>query len=207
MEGMPMPGGGPPWPVAAVSFLGMWLAMMAAMMLPSLLPALWRYRQALGGTSATRRTWLTVVVGLGYLSVWTALGAVVFPVSVGLAAVEMPAIAAGVVVIGAGALQLTGWKAHHLACFRVMPPRGQMVSAEPGASWRHGIRLGIHCSASCAGLTAALLAVGMTNVQAMVAVTAAITVERLAPAGERVARGIGVAVVAIGSLMLASAVR
>ena len=41
---------------------------------------------------------------------------------------------------------------------------------------------------------------------AMAVVTAAITAERLAPAGERVARAIGFAGVGIGSLLVARAV-
>jgi predicted metal-binding membrane protein len=44
------------------------------------------------------------------------------------------------------------------------------------------------------------------NLGAMIAVTAAITVERLAPAGERVARAIGAVAVAAGPFLIARAV-
>jgi hypothetical protein len=44
------------------------------------------------------------------------------------------------------------------------------------------------------------------DLRAMAAVTAAITVERLAPAGERVARAIGAVVVGTGWLLIARAV-
>src|SRR5919204_5660119 len=83
MGGMPMPGGWTmsmtwmgmsPWPVAAASFLGMWVVMMMAMMLPSLVPMLWRYRQAVGTTGETRLGRLTALVGAGYFFVWTLLG-------------------------------------------------------------------------------------------------------------------------------------
>jgi len=84
MGGMPMPGGwtmsmawmrmpGQSWSGAAASFLGMWTVMMVAMMLPSLAPMLWRYRQAVGRTSARRLDRLTALVGLGYFFVWTML--------------------------------------------------------------------------------------------------------------------------------------
>jgi len=85
MGEMPMPGGwtmsmawmrmpGQTWPVAAASFLGMWVVMMVAMMLPSLVPMLWRYRQAVGRTGETRLGWLTALVGVGYFLVWTVFG-------------------------------------------------------------------------------------------------------------------------------------
>jgi predicted metal-binding membrane protein len=43
------------------------------------------------------------------------------------------------------------------------------------------------------------------DLRAMAVVTAAITVERLAPAGERVARAIGVVLVAAGLLLIVRA--
>ena len=95
------------------------------------------------------------------------------------------------VVLLAGALQFTAWKAHHLACCREAPGRGRTLPADAGTAWRHGLRLGLHCSYGCAGLTAILLVIGVMDLRAMAAVGAAITAERLAPAGERVARAIG----------------
>ena len=224
MGGMPMPGGwtmsmawmrmpGQTWPGAAASFLGMWVVMMVAMMLPSLVPMLWRYRQAVGRTGETRLGRLTALVGVGYFFVWTVLGMAAFPLGVALAAIEMrqPAlaravpIAAGVVVLIAGALQFTAWKARHLACCREAPGRGRVLPADAGTAWRHGLRLGLHCSQCCAGLMAILLVIGVMDLRAMAVVTAAITVERLAPAGERVARAIGVVAVGAGLFLIARA--
>ena len=152
MGGMPMPGGwtmsmawmrmpGQTWPGAAASFLGMWVVMMVAMMLPSLVPMLWRYRQAVGRTA--RLGWLTALVGVGYFFVWTVFGMAAFPLGVALATIEMqqPAvaravpIAVGVVVLIAGALQFTAWKAHHLVCCREAPAaavRCRRTPALPG---------------------------------------------------------------------------
>jgi predicted metal-binding membrane protein len=192
----------------------MWVAMMVAMMLPSLVPTLWRYRQAVGGACDTRLGPLTVLVGVGYFAVWTVLGMAVFPLGVALAAVEMrlPAlaravpIAVGVVVLVAGALQLTAWKAHHLACCRGKAGCARALPADAGTAWRHGVRHGVHCCYCCAGLIAILLAFGVMDLRAMAVVTAAITAERLAPAGERVARAIGVVAVGAGVLLLVRAV-
>ena len=72
---------------------------------------------------------LTAIVGVGYFFVWIVFGMVVFPLGVTLAEVEMrqPAlaravpIAVGVVVLIAGALQFSSWKARHLACCREGP--------------------------------------------------------------------------------------
>jgi predicted metal-binding membrane protein len=217
MGGMPMPGGwtmsmawmrmpGQTWPGAAASFLAMWVVMMMAMMLPSLVPVLWRYREIRLGR-------LTALVGAGYFFVWAGFGMAVFPLGIALATIEMqrPAlaravpIAAGVVVLLAGSLQFTTWKARHLAGCRVAPGRGRMLPAHAGTAWRHGLRLGLHCTCCCAGLMAILLVIGVMDLRAMALVAAAITVERLAPAGERVARAIGAVVVAAGLLLIARA--
>ena len=71
--------------------------------------------------------------------------------------------------------------AHHLASCRDVPGPGEALAADAGTAWRHGLGLGVHCVCSCANLTAILLAVGVMNVVAMVLVTIAITVERMAP--------------------------
>src|SRR5512134_1266729 len=225
MGGMEMPGGwtmsmawmrmpGQTWSSAAASFLGMWVVMMVSMMLPSLVSMLRRYRRAVGWTGETRLGRLTALVGVGYFFVWTVIGMAAFPLGVALAAVEMeePAlaravpIAVGGVVLIAGALQFTGWKARHLACCREAPGPGRTLPADAGTAWRHGLRLGLHCSRCCSGLIAILLVIGVMDLRAMAVVAAAITVERLAPAGERVARITGAVVVGAGLFLIARAV-
>ena len=221
MGGMAMPGGwtmsmawmrmpGQTWPAAAASFLGMWVVMMVAMMLPSLVPMLRRYREAVG---ETRLGWSTAVVGAGYFVVWTVSGIVAFPLGVALAAIAMrqPAVAravplaVGVVVLGAGVFQLGAWKARQLACCREAPGRGRTLPADAGTAWRHGLRLGVHCARCCAGLMAILLVVGVMDLRAMAGVAAAITAERFAPAGARVARVIGAVAVGAGVALIARA--
>jgi predicted metal-binding membrane protein len=224
MGGMPMPGGwtmsmawmrtpGQTWPGAAASFLGMWVVMMVAMMLPSLVPMLWRYRRAVGRAGDARLGWLTTFVGGGYFFVWAVCGVVVFALGVGLAAIEMqrPALAdavpgvVGVIVLVAGVLQFTAWKARQLACCRAVPGCGCTVPADVGGAWRYGLRLGLRCSYCCASLTMVLLVIGVMDLRLMAAVATATTVERLAPSGDRVARAIGVVVVGAGLLLVARA--
>jgi predicted metal-binding membrane protein len=224
MGGMPMPGGWTmsmawmrmarqTWPGAAASFLGMWIVMMVAMMLPSLVPMLRRYRQAVGNTGETRLGRMTALVAVGYFFIWTVFGLSAYPLGVALAAVEMqhPAVApavpfaVGIVVLMAGALQFTPWKACHLACCREMPARGSTLPADAGTAWRHGLRLGLHCSQCCVGLMAILLVIGVMNLRAMAFVAATITVERLMPAGERIARATGAVIVGAGLFLIVRA--
>jgi predicted metal-binding membrane protein len=191
----------------------MWVVMMVAMMLPSLIPMLSRYRHAIGRTGETRLLPLTALVGMGYFFVWAIVGMAAFPLGVVLATVEMqqPALArampigVGVVLLVAGSLQRTAWKARHLACCREAPGRGRTLPADAGTALRHGLRLGLHCCQCCAGLIAILLVIGVMDLRAMAVVTAAITVERLAPAGARVARAIGAVIVVAGLLLVARA--
>jgi predicted metal-binding membrane protein len=182
---------GQTWLGAAASFLGMWIVMMAAMMLPSLVPTLWRYSQA--GLSQ-----LTTRVGVGYFAVWTAFGMVAY--LLGLALPRATPIAVGVVVLLAGFFQFTPWKARHLACCREAP-----AGERDRTAWQHGLSLGLHCSQCCIGLMAILLVIGVMNVLAMAVVAAAITVERLAPAGERVARATGAVALGAGVFLIVRA--
>ena len=222
--GMPMPGGwamsmawmrmpGQTWPDAAASFLGMWVVMMLAMMLPSLTPMLWRFRKAVTGAGETHVGRLTALAGGGYFLVWTMFGMVVYPLGIALATVEMQQpelaravpMAVGMVVLIAGALQFTAWKTRHLACCRDLPCYGRTLTADASTAWRYGVRLGLHCGRCCAGLTAILLAVGVMDLRMMAVVASAITLERLAPAGKRVAPVIGAVAVGAGLFLIVRA--
>ena len=108
------------------------------------------------------------------------------------------------IVLFAGALQFSAWKARRLACCRELPETA--LPADAGKAWRHGLRLGIRCSACCANLTAILFAIGVMDLRAMAVVMVAITVERLAPAPLRVARIVGAVAAAGGLLLIGQAV-
>ncbi|CAJ0893172.1 hypothetical protein R20233_03718 [Ralstonia sp. LMG 32965] len=206
MSEMPMawmPMCGQTWWSFAASFVAMWMVMMAAMMLPSLLPMLRQYRGALrlaGGPSVDAQT---ASAGVGYFVVWALIGAMVFALGAALAQLEMtwPVLArvmpfaSSAVVLAAGALQFSAWKARQLARCRALP-------APERAAWRFGLRLGLRCAGSCAGLTAILLVIGVMDLRAMVAVSAAITLERLAPEGQRMVRYVGAVAIGAGLLLM-----
>ena len=86
---------------------------------------------------------LTALVGLGYFFVWTSFGIAAFPLGVALSAIEMELpelaravpMAVGVVVLIAGALQFSAWKAHHLAYCRGSPGRGCALLPDAGTAW------------------------------------------------------------------------
>lgn len=211
MTGMPMP------PAisysAAGGYLAMWMAMMVPMMTPSLVPMLSRYRRSVHGVDGIRLHGLTALAGAGYFVVWAVLGAAAWAAGAGVMAIEMRwgssarwlPVVAGVVLLAAGGVQLSTWKARRLMLCR--DASGCGCSPAPGVlgAWRHGLGSGVRCSLCCGSLMAALLAIGMTDPVAMAAVALAISAERLAPAPLRVARVAGVAVIVVGVLTIARA--
>ena len=219
--GMPMPGGwtmsmawmrmpGQTWPGAAAAFLGMWVLMMVAMMLPPLVPLLARYRRAVAAAGGHRAGWLTAMAAGGYFVVWTVFGVVVYPVGVALAAIEMEheglaryvPVASAAVVLLAGVVQCTAWKTRQLACCRA-EPLPDARAATPVAAVRHGVSLGLACVTCCANLMLVAVVMGVMDMTVMALITAAIAVERLAPAGVRPARAVGIVLIANGALLLA----
>jgi predicted metal-binding membrane protein len=224
MAEMPMPGG---WAMsmtwmlmpgqsgfdAVTSFLGMWEVMMLAMMLPSLVPMLLRYREAVQKANARRLNWLTVLVGLGYFTVWTIIGLAVFPLGIWFNAILMQhkgfslmvPFAVGVVVLGVGLLQFSNWKWYQLACCRALPFNGKTAPANAGTALKHGLHLGVQCSRCSAGLMFILLVIGMMNLWAMDIITLAISIERLAPASKHVTGTVGAISIATGFFLIARA--
>src|SRR6266542_3385407 len=124
MTGMTMPQ--QTWYGAAAGYLGMWMAMMVPMMLPSLVPMLSRYRRSVRGADGIHLHGLTALVGVGYFVIWAVLGAAAYAAGAGVMAVAMRwgmvaqwlPVAAGVVLLVAGGVQLTPWKARQLALCR-----------------------------------------------------------------------------------------
>ncbi len=206
---------GQTWAGASASFVGMWSVMMVAMMLPSLTPMLWRYFSVVEAALCdhTRASALTALMAVGYFFIWVLLGTVVFGTGVALAAIEMELpmisravpIGTAVVVLIAGALQLTAWKARRLACCGPRVALGRMLPIDTGAAWRRGLELGLRCVYCCAGPTAALLCLGMMDLRVMTVVASAITAERLAPEGQHVARAVGAVGIVAGLMSLAHA--
>jgi predicted metal-binding membrane protein len=179
------------------------VAMMVAMMLPSVAPTVWRYQRHV---RAAGRTTLFV---MGYASVWIAFGLALLAMSGGLSPTGMASAASpphapwaiGALMLGVGTVQRSRWKAKillrcHPACVAARAvPSSRMIA------WRDGLRLGVACALSCAAPMAVLLVTGLMDTRMMAVVTAAITLERVTPAGERVARATG-ALALVGGLVM-----
>lgn len=222
-QAQPMPGG---WMLQAMdmpmcgqgalggllAFAAMWLAMTVAMMLPSLAPALWRYRLLLDRAHVRYADRRVAVAAAGYFATWLVVGVVLGVLGDAAAGVmlqrpawsrAMPAVG-GAVVLLAGMAQFSAWKRRHLACCRVAFVHDDRAVYGLDA-WRDGVRLGLHCNAACANLTAVLLVFGAMDLRAMVLVTAAVTAERLARRDAWVPQGIGIALVGLGACALGQA--
>jgi predicted metal-binding membrane protein len=222
--GMPMPGGwtmsmvwmrmpGKNWRGSGGSFIAMWIVMMVAMMLPSLVPMLVDYRRSLSRRGIARCNRLTMLVTAGYFMVWTIVGLAVYPFGVVMASSAMRwlvlarlvPVTAGVVLILAGCLQLTRWKARQLERCRSAPVCNQPVSPDAWSACRHGVDLGTQCILCCFNLMLVMFVSGVMDLGAMAAVAGAITLERIAPWPPRAARIAGVAILALGAFEVAGA--
>jgi predicted metal-binding membrane protein len=186
----------------------MTVAMMVAMMLPSIAPTLWRYHRHLRAMRMPLAGQRTTLFAVGYASVWTTIGLALFAMSaelspMGMTAPTDPPFAswAGVAILCVGALQRSRWKAKQLVRCRQACLTSRAVPARVMTAWRDGCRLGVDCGLSCAAPMVVLLVAGLTDTRMMVVITAAITAERVAPAGARIARLTGALALVAGLVM------
>ncbi|HXF56465.1 MAG TPA: DUF2182 domain-containing protein [Actinomycetota bacterium] len=188
--------------MGAPLFVGMWATMMVAMMFPSVAPmvlAHWRL-------SAGRRQGPLAVplfVG-GYLVSWTAIGVAAYGAYRGLLALaptlsgRAAGMVAGATLTGAGVYQLSRFKTVCLSHCR--SPVQFFLHWRPGlaGALRMGVGHGFYCVGCCWGLMLVLFVVGVMNLVWMGVLAAVIFVEKVAPFGWRMAKGVGVALIAAG---------
>jgi predicted metal-binding membrane protein len=208
-QGMTMPEASP---MAARSFLGMWVVMMVAMMMPSLVPMLSRYRGVLLALGDRRHGRLTMLAGIGYFAVWTVLGAVAYAARSVITATPPRASIAGyrplvtsLVLMIAGGVQLTRWKLRQLARCRDAPDCAPPLLRKRG-SLGHGLQLGLHCMLCCSGFMMAMFAGGVMNLRVMGLVALGITIERVVRNPTGIARAAGLVLLAAGAVVLGRAV-
>ncbi len=204
---------GQTWLEAGGWFLSMWFVMMLAMMLPSLIPSLLSYRRSVPRLEGSHLGGLTLLAGVGYFAVWAVFGVIAYPLGLlvvgaemqwmNLASLVLPVTI--VVLLLAGILQFTRWKACMLEDYRQAPTQDHPQSPQARSAWQFGLRLGMHCVLCCIGFMVVLLATGVMNLLGMALVAAAITLERLAPKPDLTARLLGFAVILAGSLTIARA--
>ncbi|MEV6945389.1 DUF2182 domain-containing protein [Streptomyces sp. NPDC051172] len=161
------------------SFAALWVPMMAAMMLPGATPAALRHAHGGRGSAA-----VPLFVG-AYLAVWALVGVAGY-------AVYRPhgSFTAGVVVIAAGAYELTPLKRH----FRRHCHEGV----------RSGPAFGLSCVGSCMGLMLMLLALGVMSLTWMSLITVLVLAQKLLPARAALDVPSALAIVGLGLLILAA---
>lgn len=191
------------------------VAMMVGMMLPSIAPTVWRHHRALRAMRAPRAVQRTALFVGGYAGVWAVIGLVLFAVSVTFSSADtapsakppFTPLATGAVILFAGLFQRSRWKAQRLARCRDACVSEWITGRNVICAWRAGCCFGIDCSLSCCAAMAILVVSGLMDGRMMVVITAAITAERIAPGGARMARLTGTLAIVSGLLMSVQALR
>ena len=198
------------WP-RLVLLWAMWAVMMTAMMLPTAAPLVLLYAAAARRNADVEKPARHVyALAAGYVFVWalfsvgaTALQRVLAEALVLTPMMEPATPTAGAVVLAiAGVYQLTPFKR---ACLRACrSPLGFMMQrwrSGVAAAFRLGVDHGTYCLGCCWALMLILFAGGVMNLVVIIALTAWVLVEKLAPFGERTAAASGVLLLAIAIWM------
>jgi len=189
----------------------MWAVMMTAMMLPTAAPLILLYASAMRRNADVRAPARRIyALAAGYVFVWTlfsvAATALQRVLARGLVLTPMmePAspIAGAAILAIAGVYQLTPLKRTCLRACR--SPLGFMMQRwrdGVGAAFRLGVEHGTHCLGCCWALMLILFAGGVMNLVVILALTAWVLIEKLAPFGERTATASGVLLLAVAIWM------
>ena len=175
MDGMDM--GVATRPGAFGFFAAAWVTMMAAMMLPGAAPAIARYARMTGKVRAA------LPFAGSYLAIWALAGVVAY-------ALDRPhgSLAAGAVVIAAGAYELTPVKRH----FR----RRCREDADSGLGF------GLCCAGSSIGLMAMLVALDVMSLFWMSVVAVFACAQKLLPAKAAIDIPLALAIVGFGLVIV-----
>ena len=158
-------------------FAAAWVTMMAAMMLPGSAPAVARRVRMSGKVRAA------LPFAGSYLAIWALAGGVAY-------ALDRPhgSLAAGAVVIAAGAYELTPVKRHFRRHCR-----------EDACS---GLGFGLGCAGSSIGLMAMLVALDVMSLFWMSAVAVLACAQKLLPAKAAIDVPLGLAIVGLGLVIV-----
>lgn len=200
-------------PAATVMVFAIWAVMMMAMMLPSAAPTILLFAALMKARPTASALAPTSLFAAGYVIVWVGFAAIATLAHValehaGLISADMRAtssVVAAVVLVGAGAYQLTPLKD---ACLRHCQSPAQFLTRH----WRAGsagvLRLGLlhgaYCVGCCWALMAVLFVVGVMNLVWVGVIAAFVAIEKLLPGGRWVGRVAGIGLVAAGLVVLAS---
>lgn len=192
----------------------MWATIMVAMMLPSALPTVLIFSKAVRNDAAVRSPSQRMFAFVaGYLLAWLgfSVGATLMQWGLAEAVLLSPMMVSvspwlgGALLIVAGIYQWTPLK---YACLRSCrsPMAFLMEHWQPGmrGALRLGLRHGLACVGCCWALMLLLFVGGVMNLLWIVAITAFVLVEKLAPMGAGGGRLSGLALLIAGGWVLAS---
>ena len=190
----------------------MWWVMMFSMMLPSAAPLLLLFARMMRKEKKKGAPYVpTGVFALGYVVMWAAFSAVATGAQWGLEAsgllsgimVGTSAVLGAALLIAAGVWQLTPLKN---ACLRHCRSPIGFLSAQwrPGrtGAFRMGLVHGAFCLGCCWFLMALLFYGGVMNLYWIIGLALYILIEKLLPAGARIAQLTGVFLIAWGAALL-----
>jgi predicted metal-binding membrane protein len=203
-----------PWTaVDALFTFAMWVVMMVGMMAGTTIPMLLLFAGNNAGRGERGAPLGVLIFGLGYFSVWTGFSAFAAFAQWALHKAAMLSAAmkttsprlAGVILLAAGAYQLTPWKGSCLTHCR-SPLGFLMTNWRDGklGAFRMGVGHGAYCLGCCWALMCVLFAVGVMNLASVAALTVLVLLEKIGPAGSIVARIAGAAIVVRGILLIAA---
>ena len=204
-----------PWSLADFGFtFAMWTVMMVGMMTPSATPMILLYTRV--GRQATAQGKPFAAAGwfaCGYLAVWTAF-ALIASAAQDLLTHAAPltpmlkssnGIFGGLVLIAAGAFQWSRMKdrclAHCRGPLHFVQHHGGF-KGDPAGALELGMRHGLYCVGCCWALMALLFVGGVMNLVWIAGLSAIVLVEKVAPGGRLLARGLGLVLMAAGLILV-----
>lgn len=205
-----------PWtPVETALAALMWAVMMVGMMTPSAAPMILLYARVGRQAAARARPFAaTAWFAAGYLLAWIlfALAATAAQWALQRAALLSPvmaltgAAAGGILLIAAGLYQLTPLK--HACLAQCQTPiaflqRHGGFRRDPAAALGLGMRHGGYCIGCCWALMALLFVGGVMNLLWIAAITGAVLLEKLLPAGRLISYALAAILVGAGGFILA----
>jgi len=184
----------------------MWSVMMVAMMLPSAIPMVLTFINLSRYKNLEIHGWLFVIA---YLAIWTGFSAAATTLHWGLQAAGLltPMMSSSsvwltvILLLAAGVVQFTPLKE---VCLRhCRTPMGYLITEwqdGTAGAWLMGLKHGFFCLGCCWALMGLLFVVGVMNLAWVAAITAAVVIEKIHPAGAEISTLLGWMLIAIGVL-------
>jgi len=196
-------------------FLLAWVAMMIAMMFPTAAPMIVMFATVAAGKQQRAQPFVpTWVFVSAYLTVWVGFGVVAYAAATVLSLLAMqstwlmgnaPRLGGAVLLVG-GVYQLSPLKS--LCLTKCRTPLNFLLTSWRdgyGGAYVMGLKHGAYCLGCCWLLFAILFPLGVMNIAAMVGLTLLIFAEKSLASGSTIANIAGVALVAYGTFVLATA--